>query len=243
MDAEPDVGFRPLYRQVKDSIVRKLIAGDWRPGDKLPNEFDLAARFGVSQGTARKALDELTAQNLLIREQGRGTFVATHNPDGVFFYFFHLVGRDGSRQMSTSRVLSSVTRRATREEEERLNLRRNSRVIRIDRIRELRGRPSIVEWIVVSAKRFAGLAKMTTAEIPNILYTYYEQNYGVTVFQAEEHLRAITADEHEARLLGVAPGHPLLEIDRVALGIDHQPVEWRVSRCLTTDHYYKSIVA
>lgn len=243
-EAQPasDVGFRPLYIQVKDSITRSLIAGEWRPGDKLPNEFELAARYGVSQGTARKALDELTAQNILVREQGRGTFVATHNPENVFFYFFHLVGPNGSRQMSTSRVLSVVTDQATREEEGRLDLRRNNRVIRIDRIRELSGHPSIVERIVVSAKRFGGLAKMAPDQVPNIFYTYYEKVHGVTVFQAEERLRAVVADPREAELLGVSPGHPLLEIDRIALGIDRKPVEWRLSHCLTTDHYYLSII-
>lgn len=222
--------------------MRSLIAGEWRPGDKLPNEFELAARYGVSQGTMRKALDELTAQGLLVREQGRGTFVATHNPENVFFYFFHLVGRDGSRPMSTSRVVSLSVDQATRVEKEKLQLKRNNRVIRIDRVRELSGRPCIVERIVVSAKRFPGLAKMAPDRIPNIFYTYYEHEYGVTVFQAEERLRADLAGEQEAELLGVAPGHPVLEIDRVALGIDRKPVEWRLSRCLTTDHDYLSIV-
>lgn len=237
-----DVGFRPLYKQVKDSIIQQLVGGEWRPGDKLPSEFDLAARYGVSQGTVRKALDELTAQNLLVRQQGRGTFVATHNPHRALFHFFHLIGKDGSRQLPSSRVLSCTTRRATREEEAKLDLRSGNQVIQIDRIRDLGGRPTIVEWIVLSAKRFGGLAKMSRDGLPNTLYELYEERYGVTIYQAEEYLRAVAASEREAELLGVEPGHPLQEIDRLAMSIDRKPVEWRVSRCLTTDHRYVCLI-
>lgn len=237
-----DVDFRPLYKQIKDSIIQQLVSGDWRPGDKLPSEFELAARYGVSQGTVRKALDELTAQNLLVRQQGRGTFVATHNPHRALFHFFHLVGRDGSRQLPTSRVLSCTTRRATREEEGRLDLRPGNQVIQIDRIREMAGRPAIVERIVVSAKRFSGLTGKSQHGLPNTLYELYEEEYGVTIYQAEEHLRAVAATEREAELLGIAPGHPLQEIDRLAMSIDRKPVEWRVSHCLTTEHRYVSII-
>lgn len=245
-DAEPriadDVDFRPLYKQVKDSIVQQLVGGEWRPGDKLPSEFELAARYRVSQGTVRKALDELTAQNLLVRQQGRGTFVATHNPDRALFHFFHFVGPDGSRQLPTSRVLSCEVRRASPEEAEKLGLRPKSRVIHIDRVRNMGARPAIVEWIVVSAKKFTGLAGMAMDELPNTLYQLYEKDYGVTIYQAEERLRAVAADAREAALLGIEPGHPLQEIDRLALGIDHHPVEWRVSRCLTGERRYLSII-
>ncbi len=237
-----DVGFRPLYKQVKDVIVQQLVGGDWRPGDKLPSEFELAARYGVSQGTIRKALDELTAQNLLVRQQGRGTFVATHNPHRALFHFFHFVGRDGSRQLPTSQVLASSVRRASRAEEEKLALRAGSNVIQIDRVREMGGRPAIVEWIIVSAKLFAGLAKVPIGEMPNTLYELYESDYGVMIYQAEERLSAVAADAREAKLLGIEPGHPLQEIDRLALSIDRRPIEWRVSHCLTGEHRYLSIL-
>ena len=70
--------FRPLYAQVKDAMIQNLVSGAWRPGDKLPSETNLAEEYGVSQGTMRKALDDLAAQNLVVRQQGRGTFIATH---------------------------------------------------------------------------------------------------------------------------------------------------------------------
>ena len=74
--------FSPLYRQIKELILRHLESGEWGPGDHIPSESDLAARFGVSQGTVRKAIDEMAAENLLVRQQGKGTFVATHKDPG-----------------------------------------------------------------------------------------------------------------------------------------------------------------
>lgn len=241
-DSSDGIGFRPLYKQVKDSMIQQLVNGNWRPGDKLPSEFELAARYGVSQGTVRKTLDELTAQNLLVRQQGRGTFVSTHNPDRALFHFFHLVGEDGTRQLPTSRVVSCVERTAIAEEEKRLGLKPGSKVICIDRVRELSGQPAIVESIVLSAKRFGGLAKMPVEDLPITLYELYEEEYGVIIYQAEEYLSAVAADENDAKLLGIEPGHPLQQIDRLALSVDRRPVEWRVSRCLTTRHRYFSVI-
>ena len=71
--------FSPLYQQIKAMLLASLQAGEWQPGEVIPSEFELAARYEVSQGTVRKAIDELTAQNLLIRKQGKGTFGATQH--------------------------------------------------------------------------------------------------------------------------------------------------------------------
>jgi GntR family transcriptional regulator len=83
--------FSPLYRQIKEFMIRSLEAGEWRPGDSIPSEGELAARFNVSQGTVRKAIDEMAAENLLVRRQGKGTFVASHDDPRSFFRFLRLV--------------------------------------------------------------------------------------------------------------------------------------------------------
>lgn len=82
--------FRPLYRQIQDLIVQALADKEWAPGEMIPSEMDLAARFEVSQGTVRRAIDELAAENLLVRRQGKGTFVATHADPGRSSAFFGL---------------------------------------------------------------------------------------------------------------------------------------------------------
>jgi GntR family transcriptional regulator len=94
--------FSPLYRQIKQLIMGNLESGEWGPGDAIPSESELAGRFGVSQGTVRKAIDEMAAENLLVRQQGKGTFVATHKDPGSAFRFLRLVPNDGVPQVSQS---------------------------------------------------------------------------------------------------------------------------------------------
>lgn len=228
---------QPLYAQVKALMVQRLIAGQWRPGEILPSEFQLAAEFGVSQGTVRKALDELTAENVVVRRQGRGTFVAEHDDHRALFHFFHLVGPDGERRLPESRLISVRKGLAGRMEAGRLAIGQGAPVIRIRRVRELDGRAAIAETIAVPQKLFPDLADIR--EMPNTLYDLYEQRYGITIARAMERLAAVAADERDAKLLEIAPGAPLLEIDRTALALDGAPVEWRVSRCLTATHHYR----
>lgn len=243
MDGSPDPEIgeapraQPLYAQVKALMMQRLIAGQWRPGEMLPSEFQLADLFGVSQGTVRKALDELAGENVVVRRQGRGTFVAEHDDHRALFHFFHLVGPDGERRLPESRLISVRKGLAGRLEAGRLAIGRGVPVIRIRRIRLLDDRPAIAETIAVPQKLFPDLADIR--EVPNTLYDFYERRYGVTIARAVERLAAVAADERDAKLLEIAPGAPLLEIDRTALALDGAPVEWRVSRCVTTTHHYR----
>ena len=82
--------------------MRHLASGEWGPGDPIPSESELASRFGVSQGTVRKAIDEMAAENLLVRQQGKGTFVATHKDPGSYFRFLRLVPNDGESRLTQS---------------------------------------------------------------------------------------------------------------------------------------------
>ncbi|MDD9877876.1 MAG: GntR family transcriptional regulator [Magnetovibrio sp.] len=235
----PLAGHGPLYRQVHELIVARIVDGQWQPGDLLPSEFDLADEFGVSQGTVRKALNTLAAENLVVRHQGKGTFVAAHTPQRELFHFFHIEGADGARQMPvTSRLLATTNRRASRDEADRLDLPANGHVFTIERIRDLGGRPVIWERIVLPARMFVGLDQLD--ELPNELYQIYEEFFGVTIHRAIEELRAVAAERAEARHLGLTAGAPLLEVDRLAETVDGTPVEWRLSRCDTRAHHYLS---
>ncbi|UCH76116.1 MAG: GntR family transcriptional regulator [Rhodospirillales bacterium] len=227
----------PLYAQVKTLLLQHLIAGEWRPGELLPSEFQLADRFGVSQGTVRKALDALAADNIVVRRQGRGTFVAEHDDHRALFHFFHLVGHDGARRLPESRLISVRKGLATRIEAEYLGIGHGAPVIRIRRVRSLDGQPAIAETITVPQLLFPDLADIR--DVPNTLYDLYERRYGVTIARAVERLSAVAAEARDARLLAVPAGTPLLEIDRIALALDGKPVEWRLSRCLTTTHRYQ----
>jgi len=235
LSAQPGNG--PLYQQIKQLIVGRIVDGTLPPGTCLPSETRLGQEMGASQGTVRKALDDLVADNLLIRHQGRGTFVATHTAQRELFHFFHLIDQNGIKQLPTySELFDCSRRRATRDEAGRLQLPTSTNVVTITRVRHLGGIPAIFETIALPGNRFQGLEQQD--EIPNELYGLYENSYGVTIHKASERLRAVAASETEAEALRLSVGSPLLEIDRIAETLEGTPVEWRVSRCDSRAHSY-----
>lgn len=230
--------FKPLYLQVKESLTRRLIEGSWLPGQLIPSEMDLARELSVSQGTVRKALDTMTADNLLIRRQGRGTYVASPEESRILFNFFRMVPDNGERTFPDSHIVRRVKGKATRAEMSALALAEGAEVWRIERVRTLGTTPLIVETIALPAGRFPGFAKL--GDIPNNVYRLYSDNWGITIASAVERLKAVAASERDAAHLGCEPGEPLLEIARVASDLEQSPVELRVSRCRTDEVHYRA---
>src|SRR5688572_133050 len=144
--------FSPLYQQIKGLILQSLQAGEWKPGEAIPSEMDLAARFRVSQGTVRKAIDELAAENLVVRRQGKGTFVATHAEQHVQYRFLKLMpdgGSLGAEGPAHRAVLECKRVRATAEVARALGLRSGDPVVQVRRVLSFGGVPTILEemWL------------------------------------------------------------------------------------------------
>jgi GntR family transcriptional regulator len=238
LSRSPDggLGFRPLYRQVRDVLVKRIADGVWQAGQILPSEPDIAVDLGVSPGTVRKALDEMTAENLVVRRQGRGTFVAKHDDARILFQFFKLNLDSGERQFPESRVLGMEVV-ADREAAEVLELKPRAKVVRIDRVRSLAGQTCVAERISLPAAMFPGIERQ---DLPNNLYEVYSAEFGVTIGGAAERLKAVGAQPREAGLLGLPLGYPLLQIDRTAFALDGRRAEWRVWLCRTDFTHYLS---
>lgn len=231
-------GLSPLYRQVRTLLVQRIADGQWRPGDLIPSEMQIAAELGVSQGTVRKALDEMTVENLLVRQQGRGTFVAQHDEARILFQFFKIAPDTGEPVFPESTLRACVEAAADAAEAAALNLKAGAPVIRIARVRSLAGRAIISEYITVPAQIFPGLGREDG--LPNNLYAHFAGRYGVTVAGGREKVKALAAAAEDAALLGLPAGAPVLLIDRVATALDGAPVEWRRSWCVTESCSYVS---
>jgi len=228
----------PLYRELERRMRDALESGDWKPGDAIPAERRLAERYGVSIGTVRKAIDALVDANLLIRQQGRGTFVATHTRDRLLYYFFHVVPEGGGKEYPDVRTVAFARAKADRVEAEKLAIALADPVIRVRNLLRLGGEPIIVDDISLSAARFPGLTEKQFRERPSTIYHLYQDGFGITIARSSERLRASVADADAAALLGLPRGAPLLTIRRVALGLAGEPIEWRVSRVNTARHEY-----
>jgi GntR family transcriptional regulator len=232
--------FLPLYRQIKDLIVRGLDGGAWKPGQAIPSEFELAERFRVSQGTVRKAVDALAAENVLVRRQGKGTYVATHGELRQQFRFLRLMPNEGEPAQYESRASECRRSRASVEAARLLDLKPGDGVIVIRRVLSFGGTPAVVEDITLPAATFKGLSAAKLAAHRGSIYHLYEAEFGIQMIRADEKLRAVAADAATAAALGLARGAPLLGVERVAFTYGDRPVEYRHGLCRTDTHYYRN---
>lgn len=230
--------FSPLYRQIKALMLQALEKQEWRPGEMIPSEAELASRFQVSQGTVRKAIDEMAAENLLIRRQGKGTFVASHSDPRAFFRFLRLVPLAGGVEPAHSRPLECWRAKARPEAAHILGIQPGDPVIIVRRLLEFSGKPVVLDEIYLPGEIFAGLTLDVLKESHVSLYTLFEERFGVRMIRAEERLRAVAADRTSAELLGVREGSPLLSVERISFTYGNRPVEWRRGLYSTAAHCY-----
>ncbi len=230
--------FQPLYRQIKALITQSLIAGEWGPGAAIPSEMELASRFGVSQGTVRKAIDELAAENIVMRRQGKGTFVATHSEDTVKLRFLRLVAADGGKELLDNRLLGCERSKASAEIARMLAVKAGSAVIDIRRLLLFSNKPMILDRIILPAAAFKGVNTELVEAYKGSMYRMYETQLGIRMVRAEERLTAVGADTETAAALALKPGTPLLSIERVSFTYGDRPMEWRLGLCLTDNHHY-----
>jgi GntR family transcriptional regulator len=235
--------FKPLYLQIKALVVQSLAAGEWSPGEAIPSELDLAARYGVSQGTVRKAIDALAADNLVVRRQGKGTFVATHTEESQsMFRFLRIRADDGHDEYPASRLVDVRRGRAAAEIARLLEIKPGDPVVMIRRVLEWAGKPVVLDEITLPAALFRGLTRAKLEAYPGSMYGFFETRFGVRMLNAQERLKAVPADTLAAAALGVAPGSPLLAVERVAFTFGGRPVEFRRGLCTTLAHHYANAI-
>ncbi|MEO0617947.1 MAG: GntR family transcriptional regulator [Pseudomonadota bacterium] len=218
----------PLYDQVRETLARQISSGELAPGAALPSEFQLAAQLGVSQGTVRKALNTLTRERLVVRRQGKGTFVVEQTPADVHFRFFNVFHADGRRVLPGSRGTRVRSGKANAEECARLRLAPGAPVWRIARLRTLEDRAFMRERVVLSAALFPKL-DVRVGGIPNTLYDMFQADFGVLIVRASDAVWGAACPAALAGTFGIATGTPITVIDRVAYDLDDMPVEWRMS--------------
>jgi GntR family transcriptional regulator len=230
--------FRPLYEQIKVLLTNSLVAGEWKPGEAIPSEMDLAARYHVSQGTVRKAIDALAAEHILMRRQGRGTFVASHSEPAYQYRFLRLRPDSGERVHPHNVFFGFERGKAAAPAARALGLGEGAPVVIFKRVMSFMGRPLVLDEIVFAAGQFPGFTLAELEEFRGSVYSFYETVFGVRMIRAEERLQAVAADSVAAAHLQVATGTPLLRIDRVAFTYGDKPVEWRRGLCVTEGFSY-----
>jgi GntR family transcriptional regulator len=238
--------FSPLYQQIKGLILQSLEAGEWRPGELIPSEMELAARFKVSQGTVRKAIDELASENLVMRRQGKGTFVATHAAQQVQYRFLKLHPDAGDLQgegRAERHILDCRRLRAPAEVARALALRTGDATMHVRRILSFAGIPTILEDIWLPGHAFKGLTTEQMSSYQGPTYAMFELDYGVRMVRADEKIRAVLPDAEQAQLLNVPGSTPLLSVERTAFTYNDVPMELRRGLYRTDTHHYRNALS
>ncbi len=232
--------YRPLYDQIKVLLTQSLIAGEWRPGEMIPSETELASLYKVSQGTVRKAIDSLASENILIRRQGKGTYVATHDAEVSKLRFLRLSADSGQKEVLQNDFISCKKSKASALIAKILETKASASTVEIKRLLSFSGRPLIYDHIIVPAAPFKGLNISSVMASNGSMYSMYESRFGIRMIRAEERLKAVEADKEVAEMLGLKMGTPLLSIERISFTYGDKPMEWRYGLCHTDDHHYLS---
>ncbi|MEI7612637.1 MAG: GntR family transcriptional regulator [Betaproteobacteria bacterium] len=235
--------FSPLYLQIRGLITRSLESGEWGPGDIIPSEFELATRYGVSQGTVRKAIDEMAAENLLVRRQGKGTYVASHNDPRSFFRFLRLAANEGELQSLKSIPLECWRANASADVARILEIEAGAPIHIVRRLLKFGTEPAVFDEIYLPADIFPDLTLEILTSGSMSLYSLLETRYGVRMIRADERLRAVSADKLSSELLLVKEGSPLLLVERVTYTYANKPVEWRRGFYSTENFHYHNELA
>lgn len=235
--------FSPLYQQIKALILQSLQAGEWKPSAAIPSEMELAARFKVSQGTVRKAIDELASENLLVRRQGKGTFVATHAEQHVQYRFLRLFPNSGNLDSvgpAQREIVDCKRVRAPTDIAKALDAKAGDAVLQVRRVLSFGGVPTILEDLWLPGTPFKGLTAERLRDSNGPMYALFETEFGVRMVRAEEKIRAVLPDADQCSLLKVKENTPLLSVERTAFTYNDVPMELRRGMYLTDTHYYRN---
>lgn len=226
---------RPLYLQVRDMLFKRIESGAWKASEPIPSEALLAREWGVSLGTVRKALSHLEKERLLIRRQGRGTFVVDQTSGEMAVRFSNLRDLEGARILGD--VLQSTVTRGSpgAEEREELQLEPNAVVLRIERIRQYADRPFMTEVVVLPEARFPSLKGRE--EFPPRIVVLAQEN-GLLLSKAREAASAVPAPRAVAHALAIAEGTPILRLVRTVYARRDLPIEWRLAFCHLVEARY-----
>ncbi len=216
----------PLHVQVTQALRDQIVRGAWKPGDRVPGDLELCSELGISRTTIRQALAEMAHEGWVVRERGRGTFVAppklTETAVERLSGFFEDMVALGYPPIS--QVLHQEDRPADEQIAARLNVRPGTRIVEIERLRFVEDEPVVLTTTYLPLALAPGLA---TADLTRrSLYEYLETECGLTLARGQRTIEAVAADVRQARLLRIRKGAPLVYLQSVSYLADGRPIEY-----------------
>jgi GntR family transcriptional regulator len=216
----------PLHVQVKQALKDRIASRAWKAGDLVPGDLVLCEQFGVSRTTIRQALTELAHEGRVVRERGRGTFVAPpklteHAFERLSGFFEDMVDLG---HPPVSQVLRQEVRPADEQIAARLNVKAGTPIVEIERLRFVEDEPVVLTTTYLPQELAPGLESADLTR--RSLYEYLETECGLSLARGQRTIEAVAADARQARLLRVRKGAPLVLLHSVSYLADGRPIEY-----------------
>ena len=238
VSAEPRIALaRPLYSQVRELMLERINRGDWSIGDTLPNEFQLSTEFKVSIGTIRRAIEGLEEAGLVVRKQGRGTYLAGNRREAITEKFCALRTSNGERPTLNFQLEQIKRRRATSVEADRLQIKSGTEVYEVEQILLTGAHPIGIERALLEAARFPSLEKQL--QYGQDLYLLYSE-YGTIMTRATDSTSVVAPPPEIVSRLGPSGGRLYFAVERLSFSLDERPVEAKTSWYLPDHIQYVS---
>lgn len=231
-----------LYLRVKTALTDGLSEGRWAFGESIPSEGELSRQFDVSIGTVRHAVDELVTEGILIRQHGRGTFVASHTRDYLYNVFFRIVDPAGGKQRASPRLVSFRRSYADSMTASQLRIARGAAIYRIVNVIMLGGRTIACDDIRLPQRLFPALTRDEVAQRDRTVYGVLQRRYGVDAIWAKELITAVRAGAWTGSMLGLRANTPVLRLQRTAYSYKDLPIDFRYRYISTRKYCYLSLL-
>lgn len=222
----------PLYRRVEDTVLEEIAMGNFKEGDLIPSEIELSKRYGVSQGTVRNAILNLTKRGILYRKQGKGTFVVFQRPSSKRHRNFRFVPGLNNELVAINMIFLGITViRATGELTDALGVKKNTKLIKLERMGEITPSQLLHSNSYLPKNMYPGLEKYTAEDfLKTTLWKLQQIYFKINVVKREEFISVVEADGEQARILETDEGSPLLQVEIKAITAENEIAEYRVSR-------------
>ncbi|WP_413726589.1 GntR family transcriptional regulator [Sodalis sp. RH16] len=206
----------PLYQKMKDDLVQRVLSGEWRPGELVPSETALANEYSVSVGTARKAIEQLAQERMVVRQRGRGTTIATNRGGSTKpFRFLKFFSRDHIRT-EESIYLEIMPGKATAQEAKSFGLEAGAPVARMVRLRAANKMPMLIERAAIREDLCPKASQLITLHRPVSISSFLDRMFNILIMRIDEKICAALADEEDIKHLGAAAGDPVLAVERLS---------------------------
>jgi GntR family transcriptional regulator len=230
---------KPLYRIVEDHLNDLIDSGELVSGDLIPSEPQLAGSLSVSQGTVKKAIDNLVWEGKLYRHQGKGTYVSRIDFNNSLFNYVSYGDIEGESVRLDKKTTERGIETGNDEICQKMGIPKSTELLYIERVGYFENTPVMVEYSRWRADVLPGL-ESEDIHIPDLFYALVEDKYNVPVVRAEETLTAELTTPKTARILQIEMGIPVLVLHRTTYTRNNEIIEFRITKGRSDMFSYKT---